>query len=107
MRSMGRSRQARAKLLALSPMFAFAPRAAQYVVGTLRPIASDAARHALKAGLSFVAAAIFVTLIRDPVEQNVIPWLIKLFSYEQALHIYTDPSSEADDKYDFLVPRHL
>jgi hypothetical protein len=99
---MGEPRKARMAIQpALSAIFAFAPK-----LPPLRPIASDVARHALKAGLSFVAAAVFVALIRDPVEQNVIPWFIRHLSYEQALYIYTDPSGEADDKYDFLVPRH-
>jgi hypothetical protein len=104
---MGGTRKARpATPQTLGAVVSFTRALPQYVRGTLRPMLPDLGRHALKAALSFVAAAIVVALIRDPVEQHVIPWLIKRLSYEQALYIYTDPSNEADDQYDFLVPRY-
>ncbi|OPY98923.1 hypothetical protein A5906_30670 [Bradyrhizobium sacchari] len=104
--SMGNSRKARAgKQLVLPPRFLLAKRYWKRVRDTVRPLAPDLVRQGLKAALGFVVAAVVVGFIRDPFEQNVIPWFIRKLSLEQALYIYTDPSGSADDQYDFLVPR--
>lgn len=105
---MGNSRKARAaKQLALPPRFVTAKRYWKRIRDAVRPLAPDLMRQALKAALGFVVAAIVVGFIRDPFEQNVVPWLIRMTSLEQALYIYTDPSGSPDDQYDFLVPRHV
>ncbi|MDA9459549.1 hypothetical protein XI00_35815 [Bradyrhizobium sp. CCBAU 21359] len=105
---MGNSRKTRAgKELVLPPRFLLAKRYWKRARDAVRPLAPDLARQGLKAALGFVVAAVVVGFIRDPFEQNVIPWLIRLMSLEQALYIYTDPSDGPADQYEFLVSRHV
>jgi hypothetical protein len=68
---------------------------------------SGLVREAAKAASSFVLATLVVVVVRDPVEQRLVPGVIRLLSLQQALFIYADPSAEPDDRYDFYVPREL